>query len=83
MSENAVTKPTESPESPPLESSAPVSSSQPFYKAPERVLAVLIAAALFAWGKLSEEWLGATLLTALGAPLTQAVIGLVKKVRGK
>lgn len=83
MSKDVATQQTESPESPPLESSSPVSSSQPFWRAPERVLAVLIAGTLFALGKLSEEWLGATLLTALGAPLTQAVIGLVKKVRGK
>lgn len=83
MSDSAATPPTELQESQPSESAPPVSSSQPFWRAPERVLAVLIAGTLFALGKLSEEWLGATLLTALGAPLTQAVIGLVKKVRGK
>lgn len=73
---------TESTELAPSESSPPA-SSQPFWRDPSRLLAVVAAAALRWRGLLSEEWTAIVLTAALGAPLTQAVLAAVKKVRGK
>lgn len=61
------------------------SSSSPsaFWRAPERVLAVIGAAGLRALGLLSEEWTAAVLLTALSAPITSAAQQALRRLKKK
>jgi len=60
-------------------SQSPSSSSAPWWKAPERLIAVLGALGLRLADRLSEDWTAAVLLAALGAPVAQWLMRLRRK----
>lgn len=78
-SEASSPAPTDGPPS----SSSPARLSGPFWREPERVLAVVCACLLRLMGLLGEEWTAAVMLTALGAPFTQLIATVARRRLGK
>lgn len=66
----------------PMDGSQSPSSSQgsqlPWWRAPERILAVAVVGTLRWRGLIGEEWTALVLAAALGAPITQAIVGAWK-----
>lgn len=78
-----MTESTESTELQPSESLPSASLFQPWWRRPEPILAI-VGAILLRWkGLLGEEWTAVVLAAAVGSPITQAAVSLVKRVRGK
>lgn len=63
--------------------SSPPRSSVAWWRSPERTLAVVGAIALRWSGKLPEFETAIVLMVALGAPVTGALLGALRRVRGK
>ena len=67
---------------PPSGSSSP-GALQPWWRAPERILAVAATVGLRWFDKLDQEWTGAVLLAALGAPLAKWMLASFQQRRLK